>query len=294
VSSIAQEARPDLFRPRLPSWGTALAAAFLGWSIAVLFFGAIVVLVDALGLIGSVEGTGLRDWPFPAAGWEGVAANTVVWLWILALTALFIRGMLADRVGRPVSALPIFAVLVITGFAPLLPHGLIDAPWPVALLVTATLLRYVPELRVHVLSKRQTARLLVVGALFLAVPAAHALRHPLWPGSSVVPPSPGATTVSLENAGIAAVELQRVSLRTPGMLVRLEDVRVDRHPPLGGTFESPRLPFTIEPRSEAFVQIRHRGLDCGVMPATVSVRYRVNGAARTMSVPLTISARKAC
>jgi hypothetical protein len=295
MSSIAQEARPDLVRPPLPSWGTAMTAAFLGWLIATCSLGAFLVLVEALGLLGRVEGTGIRDWPFPAAGWAGVAANTVVWLWILALTALFVRGMLADRVGRPVSALPIFAVLVITGFAPLVPRGLFDVPWPVAFLGTAALLRYVPELRVRVLSKRQTARLLAVGALFLAVPAAHALRHPLWPGTSVMPSSPGTTSLSLENTGFADVELEGVSLRSPGMVLRLEDVRVDRRPLFehGGP-ESARLPFTIEPRSEAFVQLRHRGLGCGVMPATASVLYRVNGAARAMSLPLTVEGRKAC
>jgi hypothetical protein len=272
-----------------------MTAAFLGWAIALCFLGALVVLVEALGLLGRVEGTGLRDWPFPAAGWAGIAANAVVWLWILALTALFVRGMLADRVGRPVSALPIFAVLVITGFAPLVPRGLFDVPWPVAFLGTAALLRYVPELRAPVLSKRQTARVLAIGALFLAVPAVHAMRHPLWLGSSELSSSPGEATLSLENTGFADVKLERVSLRSPGMALPVQDVRVDRLPSVGpGERFDSGLPFTIEPRSQAFVQLRHHGLGCGVMPATASVRYRLNGAARTISLPLSIAGRQAC
>lgn len=121
MSSVAQEAPPNFAPPALPSWGTAATAAFLGWTISAFSVGAVGLAANALGLLGRVEGTGLRDWPFPAAGWESTAANTLVWLWILALTALLVRGMLADRVGRPVSALAICAVLAITGFVPLLP-----------------------------------------------------------------------------------------------------------------------------------------------------------------------------
>jgi hypothetical protein len=47
-------------------------------------------------------------------------------------TALFVRGMLADRVGRPVSALPIFRRPRDHRLRPAGARGLFDLPWPVA------------------------------------------------------------------------------------------------------------------------------------------------------------------
>lgn len=115
-------------------------------------------------------------------------------------------------------------------------------------------------------------------------------------GGSEFGPSAETTTFSVHNTGFARIQLERVSLRTPGQVLPLQDVRVDLQPPFeaGGPFESPRLPFTIESRSEAFVQLRHRRLGCGVMPAKAIVRYRVNGGARSVSLPLTIEGRRAC
>src|SRR5262245_44639960 len=109
-------------RPARPSWRATLLAAFLGWIFASFVIAALATAALALGLMSRPVGSGLHDWPYPNAGWASLAANAVVWTWILALTALLIRWLLAREVRNPVSAVTIFVVLALTGFAPLLPR----------------------------------------------------------------------------------------------------------------------------------------------------------------------------
>lgn len=296
VTSVAHDL--PAVRPALPSWRATLWAAFLGWFFAFFAIAALGTAAAALGLISRPDGSGLHDWPYPEAGRASLAANVVVWTWILALTALLIRWLLAPEVRRPVSAVTIFFVLALTGFAPFLPHGLLDAPWLVALLVTVALLRLAPVFEPPGVPRRVTIVALAVGLILLAVPVIHAVSHPLWPGTSIVSDqAPNTTTFSLWNAGSADVELEAVSLG-PGWLDPLRKglaVRVDEHPPAppGAPFDSPRLPFTLQGGSDAFVQLRLRKRICGTgtLFATATVGYRVRGAERVLRVPVPITPR---
>lgn len=120
-----------------------------------------------LGLVERPRGSGLRDWPYPEAGHGSLTANVVVWLSILVLTAFLIRGLLADLMQWPVSTLPIFVVLAITGFAPFIPRGLLDVPWAIGLLATSALLRLAPDCSPPATPMRATAVLLAAGTLVL-------------------------------------------------------------------------------------------------------------------------------
>jgi hypothetical protein len=297
MSSVAHGARLPVIRHAPPGWRKALIAGVLGWFIAQFAVIAVMLVASPLGLLERPQGTGLSDWPYPDAGWSSVAANTVVWVWILALTALLIRGLLADRIGRPISAITIFCALAITGFAPFIPHGLLDLPWVAALVGTAALLRLEPYVQIHVWPKRATAKALAVGALFLAVPAMHGVLHPLWSDpSSIGPPvSRNLPTVPVENTGFVDVELESVALRSPVPIARLVDVRVDDHPPFNpnGPFASPGLPYTLEARDHAFLQLRLRHQSCGTgaVSAEAVVRYRLRGDLRTQALPVEITLR---
>lgn len=293
MTSVAHESR-ELTRSPLPSWRAAFVAAFLGWALAGIAVGALYAVAWELGLVGRPSGGGLRDWPYPEAGWGSLLANAIVWIWIFALTALLIRGLFADRIQRPVSAATIFVILLATGLAPAVPRGLLESPWPVALIFTAALLRLAPESGPAPLSKRTTAKLLAIGTGLLLIPAAHGLLHPLWLSPSFVEPMPPrSATFSVRNSAFAKVELEAVSLRTPVPLVELVDVRVDDWPPFANV--APRgLPFEIEPRSEAYIELRLRHLGCGTgaLPAKARLRYRVFGLARSQDVPVRITPRR--
>ena len=157
MSSVAHGARLPLIRHSPPSWRDTLIAAFLGWLFAQVGVVAILLAASPIGFA-RPQGSGLSDWPYPDAGWWSVAANTVVWIWILALTALLTRGLLADRIRRPISAITIFCALTITGFAPFIPRGLLDLPWLAALLGTALLLRLEPYVDTPVWSSARRPR----------------------------------------------------------------------------------------------------------------------------------------
>jgi hypothetical protein len=290
MSSVAQELQPA--RPPLPSWGTALGAALLGWVIAGCFVLVPTLVADWIGLVGRPAGDGLRDWPYPDAGWYSLVANSIVWLVILAATALPVRGMLADRVDRPVSAVVVFPVLAITGFAPLLPRGLLDLPWPIALLVAAALLRLIPGFGPAPLPKRTTAKLIAVGAALLLVPLAHGILHPLWPGSSYFSQTPKTAMFSLQNAGLATLELESLSLRMPVPLAELRGVHIGRQPPFPDTAMQ-GLPFELPPRKEAFVRLDLRPLGCGSGPlrAEATYRFRVLGRTRVEILPIELVKR---
>jgi hypothetical protein len=290
MSTVVHGARSSVDRPRLPSWRAALVSTFLGgalvWLVAVLAATA----AQALGLLGRPAGSGLRDWPYPEAGLSSLAANAVVWVWILALTALVIRGLLADRSTPAISAVTVFCILLVTGFAPALPRGLLDLPLPAAFVLTVVLLRLAPAFAQPVWSKRATAALLAAGALFLAVPAVHALQHPLWQGSSFsVDPQPrNAATFSLRNAGVADAQIQGVSLHASPLPVRLTSVAVGETPLL---LDARRLPYPLDGRSEAFVQLRYRTEACGsgsALTGEVTIRFRVLDSvhAETLRVPI--------
>jgi hypothetical protein len=294
MSTVVQEAPSGVDRPRLPSWRAALVSALLGVALVWCAVVAATTAAEALGLIGRPAGSGLRDWPYPEAGLSSLAANAVVWVWILALTALVIRGLLADRSTPAISAVPVFCVLALTGFAPGLPRGLLDLPLPAAFVFTVVLLRLGPAFAPPVLSKRATMALLAAGALFLAVPAAHAILHPLWPGSilSVDPSARNAATFSLRNAGFADVLLQGVTLRAPLLPVQLTGVSVDESPLL---LDLQRLPYRLDRRSEAFVQLRYRTQACGdgsaLRGGEATIRYRVHDAVHAETLPVTIPLR---
>jgi hypothetical protein len=294
VTSIAHQSGTQAARSPLPSWRAALTAAFLGWFLAWFAVGALAAVAWELGLVARPSGGGLRDWPYPEAGWQSVVANSIVWFSILAATALLVRGLLADRVERPVSAAVVFLILLATGFAPFLPHGLLNLPWLVGLIVTAALLRLAPGAGPAPLPKRTTAKLTAVGAALLVIPAAHGILHPLWPSPSFLEPMPTpSATFWLRNAGFAAVELESVSLRTPVPLLQLADVRVDDFPPVGRS--SRGLPFELEARSEAFVQLRLRHPGCGTGPplrGQALLRYRVYGLRRTETLPVPVLPRR--
>jgi hypothetical protein len=308
VSSVAHELPAG--RPPLPSWGAAIASAFFGAFLAYFCLGVVALAGAKLGLlsldIARPVRDGLRDWPYPEAGRLSLAANAVVWVWVLALTALVVARLLARSVRRPVSAVMVFGVLAVTGFAPFLPRGLLDPPWLVALLLTARPAAARLRLRAAVVPRRVTVAAFAVGVVLLAIPVLHALRHPLWPTVDYVrnQPAKNAVTLSLRNMGSADVELEAVSLRTPAWVprpVEVVDVRADDSPPLGpdppippiaAQFESPRLPFTAEGGTYVYVQLRlePRGCGTGTLPATADIAYRVRGAkhVQTFAVPITL------
>jgi hypothetical protein len=266
---------------------------FLGGALVWCAVVAVTTAAQALGLVERPTGSGLRDWPYPEAGLSSLAANAVVWVWILALTALVIRGLLADRSTPAISAVTVFCVLALTGFAPGLPRGLLDLPLPAAFVFTVALLRLGPAFAPPVLSKRATMALLAAGALFLAVPAAHAILHPLWLGSSlsVDPPDRKSATLSVRNAGFSDVRLQGVTLRAPHLRVQLTRVGVDETPLL---LDAQRLPYRLDGRSEAFVQLRYRTEACGdgsALRGEATIRYRVHDAVHAETLPVTIPLR---
>jgi hypothetical protein len=203
-------------------------------------------------------------------------------VWIFALTALLIRGVLSDRIGRPISAFTIFCALTIIS-------------WPAALLGTALLLRLEPYVEIPVWRKRTTVKALAVGAALLVIPAVHSTLHPLWsdPISIAQPQSKNLATVPVENAGFAGVELRSVVLRTPVPIAELVDVRADRHPPFspGGPFASPRLPYTVGGGDPAFIQLRLRHRGCGTVrsprPRWFAIGFRGNLRSQALPVKLT-------
>jgi hypothetical protein len=294
MTSITQEPRELTGSPR-PSWGAAFAAAFLGWAFASMAVGGLSIAAWELGLMGRPYGDGLRDWPYPEAGWSSLGANTIVWLWIFAATALLIRGLLADRSERPVSAAIIFIIIVATGFAPL-PHGLLEPEWPVALILTAALLRLAPGAGPDPLPKRTTAKLIALGTGLLIIPAAHGLMHPLWQGSvfGFEPMPRNATHLTVRNAGFATVELESVSLQMPMPFVELVGVRVADPPPFVDR-RSPSLPFELDSRSEAFLELQLRQRGCGTggpVRGQARLRYEVFGVRRTEALPIEIPIRR--
>jgi hypothetical protein len=292
MTSLAHEGRDFARSPRL-GWGAALTAAFLGWVLAGFAVALLGIVAWELGLVGRSSGSAIRDWPYPEAGWPSLLANTIVWLWIFAATALLVRGLLADRSERPVSAATVFVILLATGFAPV-PHGLLELPWLVGLILTAALLRLAPGAGPDPLPKRTTAKLIAVATSLLLIPAAHGLLHPLWPGSSIIGEGPSTATFSLRNAGFAKVELEAVSLQTQIPFVELIGVRVDDQPPFLLRPASFGLPFELASRSEAFVQLqlRHRGCGEGRLPGSkAKLRYRVYGVRRTETLPVSIASR---
>jgi hypothetical protein len=297
MNAVTHGARLPVIRHSPPSWRDTLIAAFLGWLFAQIGVVAILLAASAIGFVRRPQGSGLSDWPYPDAGWWSVAANAVVWIWILALTALLTRGLLADRIRRPISAITIFCALTITGFAPFIPRGLLDLPWLAAFLGTALLLRLEPYVDIPVWSKRMTVKALAVGVVFLVIPAVHSVLHPLWsdPLSVSQPDNRNLATVPLENAGFTDVELESVALHPSVPIAKLVDVRVDEHPPFNphGPFPSPHLPYTLEGQDHAFLQLRlrHRGCGTGPIAASAVVRYRLHGDLRSQALPVEITPR---
>jgi hypothetical protein len=275
MSALAHGARAvRLPRAPWPTWGAAFTAAFLGWLASFFVVGLAAAVTNEAGLngfrAGSVTGHGLRDWPYPATGDGSTLANGVVWLAVLTLTALVIRGALADRSRKPISAFAVFAVVAVTGFAPFVPRGILDLPWPVELVLTAALLRLTSG-TVAPLSKRATTRLLLAGAPLLVVPAVYGALHPLWFDQVIVqttdPPPPRTEPATLSfgvfNAGHAAVDIRSVSLEGPGSPVRIVDVVAAREPPVPPPFgQSPRLPIAVEGRGRVFIQLRLLPVGC--------------------------------
>jgi hypothetical protein len=310
VSSVAHDLPAG--RPPLPSWGAAVASAFFGVFLAYFCLGVVALAGAKLGLLGldiaRPVRSGLHDWPYPEAGRSSLAANAVVWVWVLAFTALVVARLLARSVRRPVSAVMVFGVLAVTGFAPFLPRGLLDPPWLVALLLTAALLRYASAFEPLIVPRRVTVAAFAVGVVLLAIPVLHALRHPLWPTVDYVmnQPAKNAVTLSLRNMGSADVRLEAVSLRTPAWVTRpveVVDVRADDSPPLGpdppippiaAQFESPRLPVTAEGETSVYVQLRLEPRRCGTgtFPATADIAYRVRGAKHVQSFAVPITLRR--
>jgi hypothetical protein len=303
VSSLAHGVTLPVIRPSLPTWRIAVTAVLMGWFFAWFAVVALALAASQLGLLERPQGGGPPDWPYPEAGLASLAANAIVWVWIIALTALLIRGLLADRTHRRVSALPIFVVLALTGFAPFLPRGLFDLPWPISLLATVALVRLVPRCS-PAIPARATAVLILVASLLLLLPVLHAVRHPLWLGSDVIfgPPQRGTATISLRNSGFAQIELEAVSLQPrkslalPRGVVEVMDVWVHSRPSFDPSrlFESGQLPFIIEGRSKAFVQLQFKPLGCGnaPLPSDVLVHYRVLGHGRMESFPTSIELRR--
>jgi hypothetical protein len=312
VSTLAHGAGAvRLPRAPWPTWGAAFAAAFLGWLVSAVAVGLVTVLTYAAGLhgasSGAVHGGGIRDWPHPQTGVGSTVTNAIVWLAILTLTALLIRGALADRTRKPISAFAIFAVLIVTGFAPFIPRGLLDLPWLFSFVLTAALLRLTAG-TLTPLPKRATARLLLAGAPLLVVPVVYGAVHPLWfdqvVGQDVHPPpprsSPAAFTFGVRNTGHADVELQSVAFASPGSDVRVVDVRVDRTPPgpSGTPFDdAPRPPYVVDGRATAFVQLRLQPVGCPQSSARRVpvrgegvIRYRLGGRAHTAKLPLELPA----
>jgi hypothetical protein len=282
VTSVAHEARPEFVPPR-PSFGDAFYATLLGFVIACVVTIVPVAGAAWLGLAGrelvGFGGEGLRDWPYPRNGTFSLVANAVVYLDLLAFTALFVRGILADRVG-PMSTVPIFVVLAVTGFAPLLPHGFLNAPGIVDLLLSAWLIQItVATTAIRPLSKQATARVIAVLIMLLAIPAAFGVSHPVRPGSTYGPFSAKELRFAIANAGFGDVRVLRISLDA--------DVRGIR------MLEAPK-PFTLAGRHERVVRLRIHQTGCGAggpLRADAVVRYRLLGSDKVARMPVEVPIR---
>jgi hypothetical protein len=286
VTTVAHGASREFVPPR-PGFGDALYATLLGFVIASVVVLVPVFVATWLGLAGREPygpfgGGGLLDWPYRRTGTFSLIANAVVCLELLAFTALFVRGMLADRVG-PVSTVPIFVVLAVTGLAPLIPHGFLDAPGIVDLLLSAWLIQVaVATTAIRPLSKRTTARAIMVLVMLLAIPAAYGATHPVRTGSSYGPFSAKELTVAIRNDGFADVRVTRVSLDTDVSGIR-------------ATVRGP-MPFTLSARRGTRVRLRVQQAGCGAggpMSADALVRYRVFGSTQIAKIPVEVPI-KAC
>ena len=282
MSTAASEVRPPAFVTPQPSFGDAFCATLLGFVIASVLVIAPVLVAHWLGLAGDrFVGLGQDEvsplsWPYERNGAFSVVANLVVWIEVLAFTALLVRGMLADRVG-PLSAVPIFVVLAVTGFAPLLPHGLLMMPGIIALLASAWLIQVaVATTPIRPLPKRTTARLMALFAALLAIPAAYGAAHPLGMGSQFGPQSPKELTFGLRNQGFADMRVTDISLDTP-----IHGLSVAREP----------LPFALDGRHERVVRLGLHQAGCGSggpLPAHAIVRYSLLGSDFTARIPVEV------
>jgi hypothetical protein len=110
-----------------------------------------------------------------------------------------------------------------------------------------------------------------------------------WLGSDVVfgPPQTGTVKFSVRNSGFGEVELRSVALQptdssgSPRGIVELTDVRVGKNPSFAASrlCESAQLPFSLEGRSNAFVELRLKPLGCGTRPlaSEVTLNFRCAG-----------------
>lgn len=286
MATVAHEA-PREFVPPQPSFGDALYATLLGFVIASVVVLVPVLLAMWLGLAGRelygpFGGDGLLDWPYRRTGPFSLVANAVVCVELLAFTALFVRGMLADRVG-PVSTVPIFVVLAVTGLAPLIPHGFLDAPGVVDLLLSAWLIQLaVATTAIRPLPKRTTARVIVVLMMLLAIPATYGATHPVRTGSSYGPSSAKELTVAIRNDGFADVRITRVALDTD-----VSGIQASVRGP---------MPFILAARDGTRVRLRVQQAGCGTggpINADAVVRYRLFGSTQIAKIPVEVPI-KAC
>jgi hypothetical protein len=279
VTTVAHEARPEFVPPK-PSFGDALYATLLGFVVANLVVVVPVVVATWLGLAGrelvGFGGEGLRNWPYQRNGTFSLVANGVVWFDLLAFTALVVRGVLADRVG-PLSAVPIFVVLAVTGFAPLLPHGFLHAPGVVDLLLSAWLVQItVATTAVRPLSKQATTKVIAVFVMLLTIPAAYGASHPVRPGSTRGPFSANELQFGVDNDSFTDVRVTQISLDTD-----VEGIRVVGAP----------TPFTLAARHERLVRLRVDQTACGTggpLRGDALVRYRLLGSDNVARIPVDV------
>jgi hypothetical protein len=185
MSTIALE--PAL-APKRPGFFATLWALLLAFLAAAVSLTAVALVAMIAAVVGRVTEThprvGAIDWPFAHAGAWSVAANAVVTAGALGICALWARSLVARLADDHVSLARVWAILVVTGYAPFIAYrGLVPLHFVLGLLATTFLVRrYAIGVAPARVSRRAVAAASTLAAL---VPLSYGLTHPLWYESDV-------------------------------------------------------------------------------------------------------------
>jgi hypothetical protein len=267
VSGFAVEAGA---RPARPSFWKLLWAVLAGYLGASLSLGLLALGLAALGLLPQPF---RRPGPFPVTGAWSLDADLVVAVASVLVAAWWIRMMVADETGTPVSFGVVALVVAGTGFAPFLALRPVALTGLAALPLTAWLVgRFAVgrELPLPRPSWRVWASAAVLGALVFA---SYRVYHPLS--------SPGGGS----GVGRKGREFRVFDIRNSGF-ANLTILRVDGGV-LGDWLSAPsRLPHTL--RSHSGTSVFVRGSTC--LPRTVEVTFSVLGRTSTQQFAVAPSA----